>query len=232
MSSELLARIARALGPLREELIFTGGLVVDQYSTVPALSGPRPTIDADVVCSATNYTEYMKVGSRLRDLGFTQPAELSPPPFRWIRGELTVDLIPVDASVLGFTNRWYAVGVERTIEVDLKPDRKIPLYDPVVLQATKLESFSSRGSRDPYASHDLDDIVRLIATRPELVAEVADSPEILKAWIRGSLRAALPISNEAQLLAAHLPFRLPPGLVDVLRERVSDLTSNDPQRIP
>ena len=82
LSRELLTRTARALEPLLEEFVFTGGLVVDEYATVPVLSGPRPTIDADVVCSATTYTEYMKIGVRMRELGFTQPTTLSPPAFR------------------------------------------------------------------------------------------------------------------------------------------------------
>ncbi len=227
MSRELLVRTAHALRPLLQELIFTGGLVVDEYSTVPALSGPRPTIDADVVCSAGSYTEYMKVSSRLKALGFTQPAELNPPPFRHFKDDLTVDLIPDDADILGFTNRWYTIGTQRTITIELEPGLKIRLFDPVVFLAAKLEAFASRGSADPWASHDLDDIIRLVATRPEIVTEVWGAPTSLRDWIRESLRDALPEADRAVLLAIHLPLRLPPGLLDELHSRFTALVAAD-----
>ena len=66
-NQEYLAAVASALGPLVAEVVFTGGLVVQEYWTIPALREPRATVDADVIVEAATYTEYAAFGKRLRE---------------------------------------------------------------------------------------------------------------------------------------------------------------------
>jgi hypothetical protein len=45
-----LVRIARALGPLRGEVVLVGGQVAELLVTDPAAVRVRPTDDVDVIC--------------------------------------------------------------------------------------------------------------------------------------------------------------------------------------
>ena len=94
-NQEYLAAVASALGPLVAEVVFTGGLVVQEYWTIPALREPRATVDADVIVEAATYTEYAAFGNRLRERGFLQLAEDATPPYRWIKDDLILDVIPL-----------------------------------------------------------------------------------------------------------------------------------------
>ena len=82
-----------------------------RYWTIPTLRETRATVDADVIVEAATYQEYAAFGKRLRERGFLQLAEDATPPYRWIKDDLILDVIPLDVRVLGFTNRWYRSGV-------------------------------------------------------------------------------------------------------------------------
>lgn len=93
-NQEYLAAVATALGPIVDEVVFTGGLVVQEYWTVPALREPRATVDADVIVEAATYMEYAAFGKRLGERGFLQPADVGTPPYRWIKDDLVLDAVP------------------------------------------------------------------------------------------------------------------------------------------
>ncbi|MFT5433345.1 MAG: hypothetical protein ACI9OJ_004051, partial [Myxococcota bacterium] len=80
-NQEYLVQVAQALGGLTAELVFTGGLVVQEYYTVPAQRQPRVTIDADAICKAASYVEYRAFGERLSAKGFVQSATSGTPPY-------------------------------------------------------------------------------------------------------------------------------------------------------
>jgi len=56
----MIARIARALGDLKEKMVFVGGSVAELYADFPEISEIRPTLDVDCVvdiqiCSYLDY---------------------------------------------------------------------------------------------------------------------------------------------------------------------------------
>lgn len=55
--------------------------------------------------------------------------------------------------------------------------------------ATKLEAFKDRGNRDFLGSRDFADVVALVDGREELLAECADAPADLRAFVASALRA-------------------------------------------
>jgi Nucleotidyl transferase AbiEii toxin, Type IV TA system len=58
---------------------------------------------------------------------------------------------------------------------------------PPFLLATKLEAFADRGRGDPIASRDLEDIVTLLDTRAETVAEAHTAPADVRGYIAHQL---------------------------------------------
>jgi predicted nucleotidyltransferase len=90
------------------------------------------------------------------------------------------DLMPVDAEVLGFTNRWYPYAVQTAEPVELAEGVTIRLVTAVAFVATKLEAFVSRGRGDFVSSHDLEDVLNVVDGREQLVSELAAAPTPLR----------------------------------------------------
>ena len=89
---------------------------------------------------------------------------------------LLLDVMPTEASILGFENRWQAEAFPHAAECLLPSGRAIATIPPPFLLATKLEAFGTRGKRDFYGSRDFGDVVALIDGREELADEVGKAP--------------------------------------------------------
>jgi hypothetical protein len=104
---ELLELAAEQLRPLLSEIVFVGGCATGLLIDDPAAAPVRGTYDVDVIAEIGSYAEYTVFSERLRALGFGEDIREGAPLCRWTRGSLTLDVMPLDAQVLGFSNRWY-----------------------------------------------------------------------------------------------------------------------------
>jgi len=222
-NQEYLAAVASALGPLVEEVVFTGGLIVQEYWTVPALRETRATVDADVIVEAATYMEYAAFGRRLGERGFLQLANAETPPYRWIKDDLVLDVMPIDATVLGFTNRWYRSGVARAIQVSLDDTVSIRILDAPHFLASKLEAYRGRGADDAFISHDVEDVVSVVAGRPVCVEETKAADPELAAWIGSVLRGVFPEARRVEMVAVHIDPTAPAGLAEAVAVRITAL---------
>ena len=220
---EYLRAVVSALGPLANDLVFTGGLVVQEYLTIPAVGAARVTRDADAICQAGTYSEYRQFGERLRELGFTQSASTNTPPYRWRIRDLVLDVMPLDETVLRFTNRWYASGVQHAIAIQPEDDLALRILDAPHFLASKLEAYMGRGHGDPYSSHDLEDVVTVLAGRPELVDELDAAPTSVGLWVGEALAEIFPPDRRVEYISAHLESTAPPGLAIAVGQRIDGL---------
>jgi predicted nucleotidyltransferase len=144
---EAIDHVAAALRELwAGDMVFVGGAVVGLLLTDPAAPAPRYTDDVDVVIGPVSRVAFNQLETRLREAGYTQPIE--GPICRWHIVGTKVDLMPVDAAILGFSNRWYRTMLGRAIEVTSAPGRVVRVVSPPYLPATKLEAFADRGAGD------------------------------------------------------------------------------------
>jgi hypothetical protein len=81
-------------------------------STDPAASAIRPTKDVDAIVDVTSYAKYTALSERLRTLGLVEDTTPGAPLCRWRCDDLIIDVMPTDATVLGFSNRWYPAAIE------------------------------------------------------------------------------------------------------------------------
>jgi hypothetical protein len=175
-----LRRIAEALGDLREQLVFVGGSIAGLLLTDPLAEGVRATLDVDAVVDAGRAAFY-RLEEAVAARGFVRDSS-SDVICRWVHRESGVvfDLMPVDAEVLGFTNRWYPYAVQTAEPVELAEGVTIRLVTAVAFVATKLEAFVSRGRGDFVSSHDLEDVLNVVDGREQLVSELAAAPTPLR----------------------------------------------------
>lgn len=187
--------IAQALGPLREELVLVGGCAVDLLLTDSAASPTRVTYDVDMVAQVASLAGYHELERQFTRLGFKRDMAQDAPICRWRYNNLEVDLMPALPGILGFANRWYPLAVQSAQRVVLPSGTSIQLITAPAFLATKFEAFSDRGKSDLLGSHDMEDIVNVLDGRPEIVEEVAASPDELKRYLVDRCHALLALPN-------------------------------------
>jgi len=172
--------IAEALGELREQVVFIGGAVAGLLVTDPLAAGVRATKDVDAVVEAGR-SRFHQVERQLAARGFINDVE-SGVICRWVHRDSGVlfDLMPVDAAVLGFSNRWYPYLVGTAMRLQLSSEVSIRVATAVAFIASKLDAFADRGGSDMLASHDLEDVLNIVDGRETLPSELADAPLALR----------------------------------------------------
>jgi hypothetical protein len=174
---------AESLGPIADEVVFLGGATLGLWLSDPGAAEPRVTVDVDVVVVVAGLGEYYALGDRLKARGFFED-EASGVMCRWRhRGGTVLDVMPTDDQVLGFANRWYPEAFATAVEVQLPDGRRIRAVSPTYIVATKIEAFRNRGKGDYLASHDFEDLVRLLDGRRELVEEIEAAASDVRTFI-------------------------------------------------
>jgi hypothetical protein len=178
----LFESVVCLLGPVLDELVFVGGCTTGLFLTDLAAGGIRPTKDVDAIVEANSYGEYISFAEKLRALGLAEDTTPGAPLCRWRRNDIIVDIMPMDASVLGFNNRWYSTGF-KTAQTRRIAGHDVRIVTPTLFIATKLVAFHGRGGGDVFASHDIEDIVTVVDGRPEIVEEVAGADAQVRSFI-------------------------------------------------
>lgn len=182
----MLERAAQELAPFLDEVAFVGGATVALWITDQAAPEPRVTKDVDLVVEVASRLAWYDFEERLRAHGLRHDVTSSMI-CRWKAGspgdELLVDLMPSDAAILGFENRWQRPALDHAETLPLPSGQQIRATSPPYLIATKLEAWNGRGGGDHLRSHDLEDIIALVDGRAEIVDEVAAVPRDLRAFL-------------------------------------------------
>lgn len=173
-----VAIVARALGDLVSEVVFIGGAIAPLLQMDPPFLEARITSDVDAVTATHKYTDTERLNERLRELGFRQNPAEAKHAHRWRDPSgIPFDLVPTGKHLGGIDNPWDALGIETAIETSLPDGETIRHVTAPVFLAQKWAAHHDRGADDPWGSHDLEDILALLASRPSLVAEVAKAPK-------------------------------------------------------
>lgn len=197
---QMLEQVACALGAeLLQTMTFVGGcttglLLTDAFTREQV----RHTDDVDLIVHVMGYGGFNQLQEQLKKQGFTitipDPDETFPICAMKL-GELRVDFMPDDESVLGFSNRWYKAAMETATPYKLTETITINLVSPVYFIATKLEAFKGRGKGDVLASRDIEDILNLLDGRPELISEVQNATTELQNYIATEITLLLAVND-------------------------------------
>lgn len=202
-----LRDVAEHLGPLRDEVVFLGGMVTGLLITDPAAPIARSTDDIDLIVEVASTLKYQtELRDRLLALGFRESVE-DDVVCCWRLGQWIVDIMPTRPGVLGFANPWYphAMATARDVELPQGEPGSLPIrvVSAPSFLATKLVAWEGRGHGD-LLHPDVEDVISVMDGRRELVAGVeADIPAL-----RDFLAAALTRLFQAGLADA-LPGHLP-----------------------
>ena len=217
---ERVELVATALGQLRDELVFVGGCAAGLLMSDPGATPIRTTIDVDLVARVTALSQYHKLEEVFTQLGFKRDMTADAPICRWRYRGIAVDLMPTDPNVLGFANRWYGLAMETAQRVSLPSGIAIRLISGPAFIATKFEAFADRGQGDLLASHDLEDVVNVIASRTRILDEVARSPADLRGYLAVRCRELLAIPDFSNYLPGLISDDSSLTLTDEVLERL------------
>ena len=209
----LLERAAEKLTPLLNEVVFVGGCATGLLIDDPGAAAVRKTYDVDIIAEIASYAEYGVFSERLRRLKFTEDTTEGAPLCRWKYLDLTLDVMPLDPRILGFSNRWYEGALRASQPLVLQNGSPIRAITAPYFLGTKIEAFRGRGKDDYLASHDLEDFIAVIDGRRNIDEELIASPEDLQTYIGSAVALLL---REPRFLDA-LPGYLLPDVANQAR---------------
>jgi hypothetical protein len=222
----MLERAARELQPFLGEIAFVGGAIIELWITDPAAPPPRVTKDVDVIVEVASRLRWHQFEERMRTHGLRHDTS-SMVICRWRAGspgdELLVDLMPSDASILGFDNRWQGPGLKCAKTLSLPSGTEVRAITPPYLIATKLEAWNGRGNGDHLRSHDLEDLIGVVDGRAELLGEVAEAPSDVRSFIAKGVEQLLDEPRFADLLDGSVAGRRQRGSTQSGENRVDEV---------
>ena len=202
---ERVARVARKLGLLCDRMVFIGGAVAPLLHTDPVMPSPRATEDVDAVVETLTYAAHGELQDALRALGFKEEMHAGRHAHRWRAptSEL-VDLVPVGDHLGTMGQIWDFIALERFERIDIEHGVSIRYVSAPVFLAMKFAAYNDRGIHEPLYSHDLEDILALIACRPSIVGEVTDGDARARHFVAEQSRALLALPYFDDVTDAHL----------------------------
>ena len=202
---EMLTLAVHQLGEVADEMVFLGGCAAGLLITDSAAPPIRVTRDVDAIVQVFSHADYYQLSQRLRVQGFAEDTSDGAPICRWIAGNLVLDVMPVDARLLGFGNQWYASAADHAQAVQLVSGKSIRMVTAPYFLITKLEAFDGRGAGDYLLSHDIEDIVAVLDGRPSLVEEVKEADSLLVKEISKRFQKLVKDARFVESVSGHLP---------------------------
>lgn len=192
---EMLVQVAIALNELLPQVVFIGGCTTGLFLTDDFTKEQvRYTDDVDLIVHVGSFGAWVQLAERLRQLGFRESMEQDVI-CTMMLGQFKVDFMPDNASILGFSNRWYRDAMATARDFTLTEALTIKLVEPVYFVATKLEAYLGRGNGDALSSHDIEDLINIFDGREEIVAEINAVEGELSDFIRVQLQVLLDDAN-------------------------------------
>jgi predicted nucleotidyltransferase len=209
--------VANGLGPLLQEVVFVGGATVSLYVTDPAATEVRPTDDVDCIIELASRGEYYALEDRLREMGFQNDTRERAPICRWVYQTTTVDIMPTDPDILGFSNRWYEEGIKEAVWHRLPREQSVRIFTPPYFVASKLEAFRNRGQKDIRTSTDFEDIIYLFDSRPSLEEEIYAAPPTVRTYIQDQCKLLLSSGETDEGITCALPYGSGEGRLRIIK---------------
>lgn len=206
ITSDFIKVVAKSLEHLKKDVVFTGGAVVNLYSTDTAATDIRPTDDIDCVVKAVRRSDYNNFEEQLRKLEFVNDLSGKAPICRYICKGIKVDFIPTEEKILGFKNKWYAEGFDHAVDFEFEDGFIIKIFSPEYFLASKIDAFWDRGRKDMRLSTDFEDVVFMFNSRKELLSEIKNSSTNVLKYIIEKMNYFISHQDIEEGIIAVLPY--------------------------
>ena len=220
----MLQTVANGLKELKEEVVFVGGAVAELYASDPAASDIRPTQDVDCVIKLSSRVEYYRLEEKLRSKDFANDTSPGAHICRWVYNDIKVDVMPTDYDILGFSNRWYAVGLENKRVKTLHDGTEIFVFPPEYYLAAKFEAHNDRGGKDLRQSHDFEDIIYIFENCHTIIDDIGNSNSTVKAYLKETCKNLLENKNLTEGIESALPYGSDSESTEIIKDIIGSIT--------
>lgn len=219
---DIVKKIAVALKHLRPKIAFVGGAMISLYADDPAADEVRPTTDIDLSLTLESYGAWAKLQEELAVLGF-QPDQNSKVICRFLYDDVTVDIMPDDEKVIGFSNPWYRPGLQKVQSYQLTDGPDINILPIPYFLATKFSAFSGRGKGNHVTSHDFEDIIYLTDNATTVVNQIKEADADVKDYLKKEYRAVWENSNRTEIISCHLQPLIRTARLKVIEGKIAQI---------
>ncbi len=186
----LIELVASGLEELTKEVVFVGGASVVFLVPEMAHDQIRMTDDVDVIVDIATTIEYHKFCEKLRAKGYQHVMEGPICRFR-DPNNIIVDVMPLDESVLGFSNYWYKQAMENSELYRLPSQQEVRYCSIPYFLGTKFEAFKGRAGRD-YYGRDFEDICFILEQGENIELIIYDLKDLeLKEYLKNEFALLL-----------------------------------------
>ncbi|WP_160144188.1 nucleotidyl transferase AbiEii/AbiGii toxin family protein [Chryseolinea soli] len=218
----VVKKIAIALKDLRERVAFVGGAVISLYTDDPAADELRPTKDIDLSVTLENYSAWVKLQDELTKLQFL-PDTSSSVICRFLYDDITVDIMPDDEQVLGFSNPWYKPALQNMQEYLLQDGPTINIFSLPYFLATKFSAFNGRGKGDNRGSHDFEDIIYLTDNCIGIVASIQNTDADVQQFLLEEYRKIWTHPYRTEIISCHLSPLIRDARYNVIERKIESI---------
>ena len=201
MNLRIVEKVAKALEEINNEVIYVGGAIIDLYATEEGANQPRVTIDIDIAVHISTYSQMDKLRERLSNKRI-YPATEETIMYRYTYEGILLDIIPIEDTSLGPTNRWFKYGFDRAYPVSVGSTR-IKILPVSMFIATKWEAYRNRGN-DPRMSHDFEDIIYVLDNNSDFVDDVLQAGKEVQKFLKEMSSDILSDSSVNEIIECHL----------------------------
>lgn len=219
---DIVKKIAFALKHLRAKVAFVGGAMISMYADDPAADEVRPTTDIDLSLTLESYVAWTKLQEELAALGF-QPDQKSKVICRFLYDDVTVDVMPDDEKVIGFSNPWYRPGLQKVQSYKLTEGPDINILPLPYFLATKFSAFNGRGKGNHVTSHDFEDIIYLTDNAMTVVNQIKEADANVKDYLKKEYRSVWQNSNRTEIISCHLQPLIRTARLKVIEGKIAQI---------
>lgn len=112
----MLELVASKLEKLCDDVVFLGGYTTALFITDTHTPDARMTFDVDCIVDVISKSEYYQLAEKLREKGFEQSHQDNII-CRWHYEDVSLDVMPTDEKILGFSNKWYKSAIQHAFTI-------------------------------------------------------------------------------------------------------------------
>lgn len=176
---EAIVRLDEKLQGFPYDFAFLGGSILSLLVTDPEADAVRVTKDIDIMASVRSRKDFHAAERALEKLGFKHDLREGAPICRWVCDGTTVDILPIQEDVLGWSSKWFPEALEAAVPIT-REGHTFKMVSAPYFVVLKLEAFEQRGQGDFITSTDFEDVICLFNGRDTIVDEIKSVPELAK----------------------------------------------------
>ncbi len=222
---KLCQALVNTLKPLQEKVVYLGGCACALLAT-DAEIGRVPPNSLDLIVNTENDLALSSLGIELRQAGLMEVMldnARENARGRWIFGPLELNVLNVNKQFHAFESRFTQEAFQNPRRYPLDGE-KLKLINPAFFLAIKIEAFQALGLNNYVKNSDLDDLIYVIAARPELPFDLKLATAPVKVFV---IRALAELKSKSEFQAAAKRVLVSDSNISTFQQRLADLLKVD-----